>query len=70
MTQSALTRCILVPAACLLIPPIAMAGLGRLNLLPTSAKIKMLLEIGIIFGSLQVALPGALAVFPQVLSKK
>jgi hypothetical protein len=64
--QSALTRCVLVPCACLLIPPIFMTGLGRLNLLPASARMKMMVEIGIIFASLQGALPAALAVFPQV----
>ena len=43
-----------------------MTGLGRLNLLPASARMKMMVEIGIIFASLQGALPAALAVFPQV----
>lgn len=68
--QSALTRCVLVPCACLLIPPIFMTGLGRLNLLPASARMKMMVEIGIIFASLQGALPAALAVFPQTIKFK
>lgn len=68
VTQSAMTRCVLVPVACLLIPPIGMSTLGKLSLLPGSAQLKIMVELAIIFGALQVALPGALAVFPQVRS--
>jgi len=65
VVQTALTRCVLVPASCLLLPPMAMSALGKMKLLPNSNKLKMLLEIGIIYLSLQGALPAALAVFPQ-----
>ena len=35
-------------------------------MLPASASAVMAAELGIIYGSLQVAMPAALAVFPQV----
>ena len=66
MLQTALTRCVLVPCSCLLIPPVVMAGLGKLRMLPSSNKLKTLIEIGVIFASIQGALPAALAVYPQV----
>jgi hypothetical protein len=43
-----------------------MAGLSAIRLVPANVQIKMLLEIGIIYASLQAALPAALAVYPQV----
>ncbi|RYG64369.1 hypothetical protein EON64_14150 [archaeon] len=66
--QTALTRCVLVPCSCLLIPPVVMSRLGRLKLLPTSPRMRMLVELGVIYLSLQLALPAALAVFPQTAS--
>jgi tricarboxylate carrier len=65
VVQTAITRCVMVPASCLLLPPMAMGLLGKMKMLPNSNKLKMLLEIGIIYLSLQGALPAALAVFPQ-----
>lgn len=64
--QTALTRCVLVPCSCLLVPPVFMAGLGKLRMLPASNKLRMMIEIGVIFASIQGALPAALAVYPQV----
>ncbi len=69
VTQSALTRCVLVPVSCLLIPPVVMSGLGKLRLLPGNTQLKLMIEIAVIFASLQMALPGALAVYPQVGSR-
>ena len=68
VTQTALTRCVLVPAACLLLPPVAMHSLRAASLVPSSARAALLLELAIIYGSLQAALPAALAVFPQTAS--
>jgi hypothetical protein len=65
VVQTAMTRCILVPAACLLLPPFAMSLLKSVKLLPKSAHALMGIELAIIYMSLQAALPGALAVFPQ-----
>lgn len=66
VAQTALTRCVLVPIACLLFPPAIMAGLGKMKLLPNNNKLKLAIELGAIFVSLQAALPAALAVYPQV----
>lgn len=44
-----------------------MGSLRRVNMLPKSAKLATLIEIGVIYLSLQGALPAALAVFPQVI---
>jgi len=68
VTQSALTRCVLVPCACLLFPPVIMSGLDKLRLVPKNPRLKLGLELAVIYAALQAALPGALAVFPQVLS--
>ena len=65
VAQTALTRCVLVPAACLLLPPVAMHGLRSLRLAPTGPRALVILELAIIYSSLQAALPAALAVFPQ-----
>jgi len=65
VAQTALTRCVLVPTACLLLPPVAMHALRAAKLVPQSTKLAMALELSIIYASLQAALPAALAVFPQ-----
>eukprot|EP01038_Epipyxis_sp_PR26KG_P008695 gene8695-11749_t len=65
VVQTATTRCFLAPCACLLIPPLAMFGLGKIKLLPKNRQVALLLELGIIYLSLQAALPAALAVYPQ-----
>lgn len=64
--QSALTRCVLVPVACLLIPPAAMSMLGKMRLLPAGKGGRVVIELSLIFLALQGALPAALAVYPQV----
>ena len=69
MVQTALTRCVLVPAACLLLPPVTMSLLRSRNLLPKSKGVAMILELGVIYGSLQAAMPAALAVYPQVMKQ-
>jgi hypothetical protein len=37
-----------------------------MSLVPRNSRIALFLELGIIYGALQTALPAALAVFPQV----
>ena len=66
VSQTAVTRCMLVPCACLLLPSIFMGAMGRRKMLPSGASALIAVELGIIYGSLQVAMPAALAVFPQV----
>lgn len=66
VSQSAVTRCVLTPVACLLIPPACMSILSRLKILPASRPAKIAIELGLIYLSLQGALPAALAVYPQV----
>jgi hypothetical protein len=65
--QTALTRCIAVPFACLVLPPIIMKGLKSAHLFPQSKNLALLLELSIIYASLQAALPAALAIYPQVI---
>ncbi len=66
--RTALTRCLLVPCACLMLPPLGLSMLSRVNLLPrNSAGVAYkAVQLGLIYLSLQAALPAALAVFPQV----
>lgn len=66
VAQSAVTRCLLVPVACLCFPPMIMSGLKTARLAPSNSRLLLLLELSIIYASLQAALPAALAVFPQV----
>jgi len=66
VAQTAITRCVLVPSSCLFLPPLAMSALRASKLLPRSARGVMLIELSIIYLSLQMALPAALAVYPQV----
>jgi hypothetical protein len=56
----------LVPCACLLLPTVVMGAMRKRKMLPASVSVVMAIELGIIYGSLQVAMPAALAVFPQV----
>lgn len=63
--QTALTRCVLVPMTCLLLPPAIMSMCTALRILPRSGRGRMLLELVTIYASLQAALPAALAVYPQ-----
>lgn len=65
VAQTAVTRCVLVPASCLFLPPLAMSGLNKMKLLPKNKHAVMFLELSIIYASLQAALPAALAVYPQ-----
>lgn len=63
--QSAVTRCVLVPFSCLCLPPLFMGLFKMLNILPKNPRVSLLVELGVIYASLQAALPGALAVYPQ-----
>lgn len=65
VVQTAATRCVMVPAACLLLPPVVMAGFKKLKVLPKGKTGALLVELGVIYLSLQFSLPAALAVFPQ-----
>lgn len=66
VSQTAMTRCMLVPCACLLLPSVVMGAMRKRKMLPSNASALIAIELGIIYGSLQVAMPAALAVFPQV----
>ena len=66
VAQTAVTRCMLVPCACLILPGLVMSMLKKRMLLPASASSLIVVEMAIIYSSLQVAMPAALAVFPQV----
>ena len=68
--QSALTRCVLVPCACLMLPPALMSTIRFIRLMPSNPRAVMLLELSVIYISLQAALPAALAVYPQSIKLK
>ncbi len=67
--QTAVTRCLLVPCACLMFPPVFLAAWKAATFIPEAARknprVLLFLELGFIYASLQAALPGALAVFPE-----
>ena len=63
--QTAITRCILVPFACLFLPPLGMSTLKKFKILPKSPSSALILELLMIYLSLQIALPAAFSVFPQ-----
>ena len=64
--QTGLSRGLIVPSACLLVPPIAEVAFGKLKLLPKPASLGIkAFQLGWICIALQVALPAALATFPQ-----
>ena len=66
IAQTSLTRGILVPAACILVPPVIIHGLKVIKLFPQKSKsLAMVIELFIIYASLQMALPAALALYPQ-----
>ena len=69
VAQSGLTRCVLVPCACLLLPPIMLHGLRSLSsasaLFATTRRADFV-QLSLIYMSLQAALPACLAIFPQV----
>jgi len=67
VAQSACTRAVIVPCACLLLPPAAEAVAARFKVLPTGNVGLILFRLGFIYISLQGALPAALAVFPQTI---
>lgn len=66
VAQTAVTRCMLVPCACLLLPSMLMGMMKKRRMLPASKAALTAIELTIIYGSLQLAMPAALAVFPQV----
>jgi hypothetical protein len=68
VAQSACTRAVIVPCACLLLPPAAEAVAARFKVLPTGNVGLTIFRLGFIYMSLQGALPAALAVFPQTIA--
>lgn len=66
VAQTAVTRCVMVPCACLLLPPLIMSVFKKQNMVPKNATALVAMELGVIYASLQGAMPAALAVFPQV----
>jgi hypothetical protein len=66
--QSACTRAVMVPSACLLLPPAVEALGNRMRLLPRGNVGLTVFRLASIYISLQVALPVACAVFPQTLT--
>jgi hypothetical protein len=64
VTKTALSRCVLVPAAVLMLPSFAMSILQRAPAFPKSAGVLMFTQTALIYGCIQAALPAALAVFP------
>ena len=65
MRQTALTRCVFVPCACLLLPPLGTTLLTALRLMPASATARLVVDIAVIYACLRAALPAALAIYPQ-----
>jgi hypothetical protein len=71
VAQTAVSRCLMVPAACMLLPPVVMIGLrGSALCAPLFATRagSVLTELSVIYASLVAALPAALAVYPQIMT--
>ena len=66
--QTAITRCVLVPTACFLLPPVVNYFLSAMRLMPSQPHVKLLLEVFVVYVSLQSSLPLALAIYPQTAS--
>ena len=67
IAQTVLTRGLLVPLSCMLLPPITIHGLKLIKLFPNKYKsAALMVELFIIYISLQLGLPAALALYPQV----
>lgn len=65
--QTALSRCAMVPFAVILLPDMLSKALEKMKMMPRSKGLAALTQCAIIYGCFQLALPGALAVFPQVI---
>jgi hypothetical protein len=70
VAQTAGTRAVLLPTACLLFPPAMEALAAKVNLLPKSFVGLTTFRLTFIYIALQAALPAALAVFPQTITYK
>ena len=65
IAKTALTRGVLVPCSCLLLPPIMEKGLRSMSLMPKNKVASTVVQCGLIYCAMQFALPAALAVFPS-----
>ena len=63
--QTALSRCVMVPFAVVLLPYIVNQFLEKRKLMPKNKSLATAVQLGVIFACLQGALPATLAVFPQ-----
>ena len=63
-----MTRAVMLPASCLLLPPAAEAVAAKVGVLPRGKMPLTVFRLALIYLSLQGALPAALAVFPQTVT--
>ena len=63
VTSTILSRCVLLPIAPMLLPPLAMTAIASAVTLGPAAAV--VAEVGLVAGSIYGALPLAIAVFPQ-----
>jgi len=65
VAQTAVTRAVMLPTACLLLPPAVEALAAKVGVTPAGGFPLTMFRLTLIYLALQGALPGALAVFPQ-----
>jgi len=63
--QTAVTRAVMLPTSCLLLPPAVEALAAKAGLVPQGKLPLTMFRLALIYLALQGALPAALAVFPQ-----
>lgn len=65
--QTALSRCVMVPAAVMLLPNAIINGLKKYKLMPKNSTLSIIVQISVIFSAFVAVLPATLAVFPQTI---
>ena len=63
--QTALSRCCMVPLTVLMVPSAIIKLIQNGKMMPSNPRLKIALELGIVYMTLHFALPGTLAIFPE-----
>lgn len=65
--QTAISRCVMVPAAVMLLPNAIINGIKKRNLMPKNPTMSLLVQLSVIFAAFVGVLPATLAIFPQTI---
>jgi hypothetical protein len=71
VAQTALTRCVMIPISCLMLPSVMMAGFKAAPFISqtirSNKRVLLVAEVASIYGCFAALLPAALAVYPQTI---